>query len=393
VTATEARLQLSGTQAAFVQDTALYSAFVGGIGSGKTFAGAVKALVQELPTAGLGLVAAPTYPMLRDATWRTALEVWAPLIAAVHRGEMRLTMRSGSEVLFRSADDPDKLRGPNCRWAWLDEGALCVADTWPIVIGRLREGGKMGRAWVTSTPKGFNWLHDVFVRDANADTALYRATTARNPFIEPAFVEALRRQYPSQFARQELEGEFITLGAGVIRRAWFRVVDAAPAGLSWARYWDLATSTKQTADFTASVRAAFAEDGTLYLADLVRGRWEWPDARRLILQTLAFEPDARVGVEAVAFQQAAVQDLLAAPESYGREVRGVAVDRDKLSRAQPWIARAEQGKVALVRGAWVPEFLAEAEAFPQGGHDDQVDAVSGAVALAGAPEPGIPNFW
>jgi phage terminase large subunit-like protein len=33
----------------------------------------------------------------------------------------------------------------------------------------------------------------------------------------------------------------------------------------------------------------------------------------------------------------------------------------------------------------VPDFLSEAEAFPEGGHDDQVDAVSGAVALAAIP--------
>ena len=383
---TDAHLQLSTTQAAFVQDDHLYSALVGGVGSGKTMGGAAKALVQELPTRGLGLVVAPTYTMLRDVCWRTALESWAPLVAHVYRAEMRLELRTGGEAIFRSGDDPERLRGPNVRWAWIDEGALCHPDTWPIVIGRLREGGQMGRAWVTTTPKGLgNWVYTTFVTQASADTALYRATTASNPYIEPAFVEALRRQYPSQFARQELDGEFVTLGAGLIRREWFQIVEAAPAGLRWCRYWDLATSTRQTADYTASVRAAFGDDGTLYLADGLRGRWEWPEGRRVILQTLALEPDVTVGVEQVAFQQAAVQDLLAAPESHGRTVRGVSVDRDKLARAQPWIARAEQGKCALVRGSWVPDFLSEAEAFPEGGHDDQVDAVSGAVALAAIP--------
>jgi predicted phage terminase large subunit-like protein len=173
----------------------------------------------------------------------------------------------------------------------------------------------------------------------------------------------------------------VTLGAGIIRREWFGVVEAAPEGLRWARFWDLATSTRETADYTASIRAVFSDTtGLLYLADGLRGRWEWPDARRVILQTLALEPSVEVGVEQVAFQQAAVQDLLRAPETHGRAVRGVPVDRDKLTRAQPWIARAEAGKVALVRGAWVADFLAECEAFPQG-HDDQVDATSGAVAL------------
>jgi predicted phage terminase large subunit-like protein len=160
-------------------------------------------------------------------------------------------------------------------------------------------------------------------------------------------------------------------------------VAAAPEGLRWGRYWDLAASTKDAADYTVGVRAALGADGTLYLADLIRGRWEWPDARRVILQTLAAEPGVRVGIEQAGFQLAAVQDVLRDPAALGAAVRAVGVDRDKLARAQPWIARAEAGKVALVRGAWNAEFLAEAEAFPQGRHDDQVDAVSGACQLLG----------
>jgi len=379
-----ARLTLSRTQAAFVQDGHRYAAFVAGVGSGKTFAGAAKAFVQEFagpPT--LGLVVSPTYPMLRDATWRTALEVWAPALAAAYKSEMRLVLRTGHEVLFRSADDPDRLRGPNCAWAWMDEAALCPEGTWPVVIGRLRQHGLAGRCWVTTTPAGMNWLYDVFVTNASADTALFRGHTAANPFLEPAFVDALRAQYGSEFARQELAGEFVTLGAGVLKREWFAVVAHAPEGLRWGRYWDLAASTKDAADYTVGVRAALGADGTLYLADLIRGRWEWPDARRIILQTLAAEPGVRVGIEQAGFQLAAVQDVLRDPAALGAAVRAVGVDRDKLARAQPWIARAEAGKVALVRGAWNAEFLAEAEAFPQGRHDDQVDAVSGACQLLG----------
>jgi predicted phage terminase large subunit-like protein len=328
--------------------------------------------------------------MLRDATWRACLELWAPLVREVNRGEMRITLRTGAEALFRSSDNPDRLRGPNCSWAWLDEGAQCDGETWPIVIGRLRQGGQPGEAWVTTTPRGpANWVYEVFVDRAGADTSLYRASTRSNPFVAESFVDGLAGQYSSQFSAQELEGRFVNLSAGVIRREWFRVVEHAPDGLRWSRFWDLAVSTKATADHTASVRAALGADGVLYLADLIRGRWAWPEARRVILQTIAAEPDTEVGIETVAFQLAALQDVMADPSTVGRTVRGVNVDRDKLTRAQPWIARAEAGRVALVRGGWVGEFLAEAEAFgPGAAHDDQVDAVSGAVAmLAQRPPP------
>src|SRR5688500_2954992 len=62
-------------------------------------------------------------------------------------------------------------------------------------------------------------------------------------------------------------------------------------------------------------------------------------------------------------------------------LRGLRVERDKVSRALPWAARAEAGKVSLVRGPWIIPLLNEVCTFPNGSHDDQVDSISGGVAL------------
>jgi predicted phage terminase large subunit-like protein len=50
----------------------------------------------------------------------------------------------------------------------------------------------------------------------------------------------------------------------------------------------------------------------------------------------------------------------------------------KVLRAAPLASAAEAGNVRIVQGNWNEEFLDEFEVFPQGTHDDQVDAVSGA---------------
>lgn len=298
-------------------------------------------------------------------------------MADVNRSEMRMVLRGGHEVLFRSADDPDRLRGANLHWAWIDEAALCDEETWPVVLGRLRADGEAGMAWLTTTPKGLNWVHRLV---EEGHVVAYHATTMSNPFLAQEYIDSLRQQYPSEYARQELLGEFVQLGAGLVRRSWFQVVSHAPEGLRWARYWDLAVSTRASADYTASVRAA-ERDGIIYLDGLVRGRWEWPETRRIILQTIAAEPDTHVvGIEANAFQLAAVQELLREPAARHVAIRPVTADRDKVARALPWIARAEQGLVKLVAGRW-HEALDEMEAFPEGAHDDVVDAVSGAYAL------------
>lgn len=382
-TSSQPRLSLSlyPTQHRFCFDPRLFVSFIAGRGAGKTIAGVIRPIARGyLLGPGLGIVVAPTYQMLRDAPWRAALETWAPLIGRVNRAEMQITLKNGHEVIFRSAEDPNKLRGPSASWAWIDEAAMCAPETWPILLGVLRQGGRMGSCWITTTPKGFNWVYETFVEQANDDTAIYRVATSANPFTDDAFKRSLASQYPSEFARQELAGEFITLGAGLIRRNWFDVLPDAPEGLRWHRYWDLAVSTKASADFTASVRCA-ERDGVLYLHNPVRGRWEWPEARHVILQTMNDEPDTRtVGIENVAFQLAAVQEIQRAPQALRVAVRGVGVDRDKMSRALPWIAKAEAGLVKLCGPGWGP-FLDEAVNFPEGQHDDMVDAVSGAVAM------------
>jgi phage terminase large subunit-like protein len=213
-------------QADFIGGDERFSCFLGGIGAGKTTAGAVKAL-RYLRPGSLGLVVAPSYRMLRDASWRTALEVWQGLGLAeqILRGdELRVVFANGAEALFRSAEDPERLRGPNAAWAWIDEGALCHPDTWPVTIGRLRQHGSAGPCWVTTTPKPFNvgqgrgenWVRRVFVTERTDEAALYRASTASNPFLPSAFVQSLRSQYTARLARQELDAEWVTDVVGAL---------------------------------------------------------------------------------------------------------------------------------------------------------------------------------
>jgi predicted phage terminase large subunit-like protein len=167
----------------------------------------------------------------------------------------------------------------------------------------------------------------------------------------------------------------------LFKREWFNVVDGAPKGLRWGRYWDLAASTKTSADYTASAAVAQDDDGNLYIRDMVRGRWEWPDARKILVDTMLAEPDVTHAIEEAMHGLAAIQELRRERSITHISLRGVRVDRDKLTRAMPWSARAEARKVRLVRGPWIGAFLSEACMFPQGTHDDQVDTISGGVEL------------
>lgn len=169
----------------------------------------------------------------------------------------------------------------------------------------------------------------------------------------------------------------------VFKVDWFTVKDRAPEGLRWVRYYDLAASAKTSADYTASLAAAFDKEGNLWFRDMLRGRWEWPEAKREIKKLMLRERHTIHGFESVAFQLIAVQELRRERTLLNIPFRAVKVTTDKLSRALPLAERAAEGKVFLVRGAWVNAFLSELARFTgrNDAHDDQVDTASGCVEM------------
>jgi predicted phage terminase large subunit-like protein len=174
------------------------------------------------------------------------------------------------------------------------------------------------------------------------------------------------------------DGNPVITGGNYIPVAQFQIVDPSevPADLRWCRAWDLATSSKQTSDETASPAGAIAPNGDFYIRDMVHGRWDWPEARGRIQQLSAAER-IPIGIEAVAGFMTAFQNVVEVlPPSI--MCLPITVSKDKLTRALPWVALVAKKKVKLVRGAWNIEFLTQAERFTgkDGDEDDQVDGVS-----------------
>ncbi len=172
-------------------------------------------------------------------------------------------------------------------------------------------------------------------------------------------------------------------GGGLFKRESFsRIVQAAPPGLRWFRGYDLAVSTKTSADYTASFRVALDKrTGDLYIADGFRARLEFPDQRKYIIGRIRDELDTEHGIEEALHGQAFVQELWRDGRLGRSAFRGVRVTADKFTRALAWANRAEAGHIVLVRGPWIDAFLDEITHFPNGAHDDQVDAVSLAVQM------------
>lgn len=248
-------------QARFLASKAKYPAFIAGLGSGKTTVGAIKALIAAHH--GDGMVIAPTYPMLRDATQHTMFGILreAGVDFSFNKNEQEAVI-AGHRVLFRTGDHPDRLRGPNLSWAWIDEAAMQKAAVWEITLGRLRIGKPS--AWVTGTPAGFNWVYDRWTgEDPNYE--LINASTADNIYLPPEYIVDLQASYSGEFAAQELHGQFVAFEGLVYDefRTGTHVASLSPPE-DWRRV--RAIDFGYTNPFVC-LWGAVDEDGRLYIYD------------------------------------------------------------------------------------------------------------------------------
>lgn len=186
------------------------------------------------------------------------------------------------------------------------------------------------------------------------------------------FLEGRRRDMGTALYNCMYLGDPSGLEGRLFRREWFSVVDELPAMQRVVSGWDLATSAKTEADYTVKTTLGLGVDNRYYVLDVWRERAEFPEVRRQVECQGVADGISVAGIEATAFQLAAVQILRA--DNLPFPVLPVQADKDKVSRALEWIAEAEGGRVLLRRGAWNDAWVSEAAGFPDARHDDQVDS-------------------
>src|SRR6266853_6807262 len=119
------RIAVLPSQLRFLESGARTKGFSGPVGSGKTHALCWQALRSAARNPGCtGLLGAPTYPMLHDATLPTLLELLdghSIVHKYVKSEKVLMLVPSQSRILLRSLDRYEHLRGTNLAWVGIDE--------------------------------------------------------------------------------------------------------------------------------------------------------------------------------------------------------------------------------------------------------------------------------
>lgn len=335
---------------------------------------------------------APSYSMTNEA-WADLRSIGIEYGVQVKEAERTIITATGGSVQVRSADDPMKLRGAGLDFVVLDECAFMKPQTWSEVI-RPALTEKKGSALFISTPKGYNWFEKIY-SEANQLENWERFTypTISNPIIDPEELEHAKKEIGSFLFSQEYEAQFIEATGGLFKADWFKFYSVEQFGkkikyrLSKDRTVklkdcrrvatvDLATSTKQTADFTVVTSVAITPNNEMIVLDVDQQRLEAPDIIPLLERKVEQYDLQYIGVEKAGYQLAFIQMA----KRQGLNIRELRADRDKVSRAYPLVAKMESGDIYFPKNAmWLGNVQTELLRFPEAEHDDIVDSLAYAV--------------
>lgn len=221
-----------------------------------------------------------------------------------------------------------------------------------------------------------------------------------------AQVRELETTLGSYGAAGQLQQNPAPRGGGILKTAWFRYWTTHLPPIEWTEMFvDTAQKTGEENDYSVLELWGRSVTGQGVLIDLLRGKWEAPEllvhARAFWgkHKASAFNP-RRMNVEDKVSGTGLIQTL----RREGIPVNPVQRNKDKISRGHDAAPFIESGNVLIPSDVpWLSDFLAEAETFPAGAHDDQLDPMFDAIEAvqrrptapppaASAPIPMVSHF-
>lgn len=201
---------------------------------------------------------------------------------------------------------------------------------------------------------------------------------------DPGYRQRLRDNDPVRRKQLEDGNWLVKPAAGLyFRRDMFTFVDTLPLIATWVRAWDIGATPEDGSndpDWTRGIKVGKTSDGVLWIADLASLRGAPGDVENYLKTTATI--DGRGVTVRLPIDPAAAGKIVAAHYAkllMGWPVHAERVTGDKITRAKVPQGQAQAGNIRVKIAAWNDAFIEELEAFPEGDHDDIVDALSDAV--------------
>jgi len=310
-----------------------------------------------------------------DKTYRgkhIGFPVWSPT-------NNTLTWENGSKAVFFSAEDPERLRGPQAYSAWTDE--LCAwrnaQETWDMMMFGLSLGRKP-QVFITTTPKTTKLLRNII---SDPKTTISKGSTFDNAAnLAGTFLDAVKKTYEgTRLGRQELYAEILDEASGALwnRELLFKCEidkeDIPPLNRIVVAV-DPAVTNKTDSDMTGIVVAGIDEDGIAYVLEDHTDNYspkEWAEKAIELYHTHMADR-----IVAERNQGGDMVRHTLQTEDQNVPIKLVHASRGKMARAEPVSALYEQGKVKHVKGLNdLEDQMVQWEPLGSIGSPDRLDAM------------------
>ena len=318
-----------------------------------------------------------------------------------NRGNNYFEFSNGSLIEFKSADNPQSLRGSGLNILWMDEAAFIRdEEAWQVIRPALSD--KNGHLITTTTPDGKNWFYDEFWgKDAMKDTDQSRVEyrSIDNPhFPKKEWEYTMKHYHPLLFA-QEYMAAFDSMAGRDLSGEWLhyyanedlpRTAEGTLEKLKVYIGVDPAVSMSGKGDRFVISAVGVAKNNQVYLIDQYAAKIPFTDQLDKIQEWhYKYSPDI-IGIESNAYQAALVQQAERLPSL--PPIVPIFAKGKKFERIMSMSPLFKIGKVRIKQEHrdFIDEWI-NYDASISNPKDDCLDSVEIALRAAGALLPGMPD--
>jgi hypothetical protein len=214
-------MPLSAAQNSVAQDHHRFRCLITGRRFGKTTL-AIREMARYARIPGRTVwYVAPSYRMAKQIVWRKLKNRMQDLrwVDRINESELSITLRNGTQIALKGAENADSLRGNAIDFLVMDEFAdIDPAAFYEVLRPTLAD--TQGHALFCGTPKGIgNWSYDIYQQQLE-DPESWRSwqfTTLEGGFVSESEIAAARDLLDARTFQQEFEATFVTAG----NRVWY----------------------------------------------------------------------------------------------------------------------------------------------------------------------------
>jgi len=155
---------------------------------------------------------APTYRMAKDIVWNDLVEKFTKhkWVRKINHSDLKITLKNGSDISLRGADNENSLRGVGLDFLIMDEFADIKENAYFEVL-RPTLSDKNGAALFCGTPRGFgSWSYNLFTREKDDDQwASFQYTTLEGGQVSKQEIEQAKSDLDERTFKQEYEASFV----------------------------------------------------------------------------------------------------------------------------------------------------------------------------------------